>query len=524
MRLLDSLRRRGHKADRDQTAEPASVPTGGFTVIDVETTGLSAKQHRVLEIAVVRTDTRGRITGEWARRLDPEGPVGATHIHGITADDVRGAPKFAELIPHLNSWLAGTVVVAHNARFDLAFLRAEYTYAGWALPRLPALCTLEASSYYLPDMDRRRLADCCSAARIPLRGAHSALGDARATAGLLAHYLDPRTGVQPHPEHLHLIGQAAAVRWPTEATGRPQTPQSMTVIERRRTIAMSTPKPQTQNLVELLAGFSLIDALDEGAPPASMAYLETLAEALEDGEITDDETQALNDLAAAHDLSDDDRANANRAILLALSHIALEDGLVSRAEKAELLAVSEMLQLPRTVVTRSLDQAEAARHERLSANLRPLPADWTHGEPLRVGHKVVFTGCDETLRMRLENQAEKLGVRVVNSVSSKTAMLITDGGFSGTKAAAAQAAGTRVVHPDVFAFMLRHLQPAEPRTRPKSATSFAPAPPSADDAPKTSMADPAIVRQWARDNGYAVGTRGRMPRELFAAYAAAAEA
>lgn len=95
MKLFDSLRRGDHKAGRDQAAEPASVPAGGFTVIDVETTGLSAKQHRVLEIAVVRTDTRGRIAGEWARRLDPEGPVGATHIHGITADDVRGARSSA---------------------------------------------------------------------------------------------------------------------------------------------------------------------------------------------------------------------------------------------------------------------------------------------------------------------------------------------------------------------------------------------------------------------------------------------
>jgi DNA polymerase-3 subunit epsilon len=61
----------------------------------------------------------------------------------------------------LNETLAGVPVVAHNAAFDLAFLRAEYAYAGWKLPMLPTLCTLEASDTYLPGLARRRLADCC---------------------------------------------------------------------------------------------------------------------------------------------------------------------------------------------------------------------------------------------------------------------------------------------------------------------------------------------------------------------------
>lgn len=522
MGIFSSLRRTEQNVGKHR-GEP-SEPTGGFTVIDVETTGLSARQHRVLEIAVVRTDAQGRIAGEWSRRVDPEGPVGATHIHGITADDVRGAPKFRDLIPDLNAWFQGTVIVAHNARFDLAFMRAEYSYAGWELPRLPSLCTLDASNHYLPNMDRRRLADCCAAARVQLRGAHSALGDARATAGLLAYYLDPRTGTRPHPEHLALLPEAAGITWPTTATRRPQTPESTAHIQARIQISMSKPKAPQLNLVELLADFSLIDAMDEGAPPAALAYLEKLAEALEDGEITDEEVQALDDVAAAHGLTDEDRVSANRSLLLALSHLALEDGMVSRAEKAELVAVSEMLGQPKSVLANTLDQAEAARHERLSAGLLPLPDGWLHGEPLRVGDKVAFTGCDEQLRARLEEQAEKLGVRVMNNVSTKTAMLISDGGFVGTKAEAAKQVGCNIVHPDVFREMLKHLQPALPRQRkmmPKSSSPSAPPEslPSDQGGPSiASTADPAAVRQWARENGYAVGTRGRMHQDLFAAY------
>lgn len=121
--------------------------SGGFAVIDVETTGLSPTAHRVVELAVVRTDLSGRVLDEWSTRFNPEGPVGATHIHGITQRDVAHAPRFSELIPHITSRLAGHAVVAHNAKFDLAFLRNEYARAGWGMPWLPALCTLEASNH-----------------------------------------------------------------------------------------------------------------------------------------------------------------------------------------------------------------------------------------------------------------------------------------------------------------------------------------------------------------------------------------
>jgi DNA polymerase-3 subunit epsilon len=63
-----------------------------FVVLDVETTGLSASSNRVLDIALITTDPYGRVLEEWTTRLNPQGPVGATHIHGITAADVAHAP------------------------------------------------------------------------------------------------------------------------------------------------------------------------------------------------------------------------------------------------------------------------------------------------------------------------------------------------------------------------------------------------------------------------------------------------
>ena len=445
----------------------AAGPADEYVVVDVETTGLSANQHRVLELAVVRTDSSGGVVSEWVKRFNPDGPVGATHIHGITDADVADAPRFADHIPELNGLLAGGPVVAHNARFDLAFLRSEYRYAGWSLPWIPSLCTLDASDFYFPSLDRRRLSDCCAAARVSHRNAHSALHDARAVAGLLAHYLDAGKNPAPRPADIDICMVAATVEWPTAATRRPQKPgeraRVSTRIEAKKSVE---PAP---NLVELLAEFSLVDALDEGAPAGSLAYLEKLAEVLEDGEISVEEMLALDEISVAYDMSDGDRTSANGGLLLALCHLALDDGIVSRAERQELKTVAALLNLPESIITDTLKWAEEARHSRLGVGLKALPDDWSLGEPLRVGDKVAFTGCDEQLRADLEKRAQEFGVRVMNNVSRKTAMLITDSEFVGTKAEAAAQLGTRIVHPDEFGTLLEFLQKADRVARGKHA-------------------------------------------------------
>ena len=98
-----------------------------------------------------------------------------------------------------------------------------------------------------------------------------------------------------------------------------------------------------------------------------------------------------------------------------------------------------------------------------AAEAAPLSPDWLHGEPLRVGDKVVSTGCDDAERDRLEQRAEKLGVRVIGGVSARVAMLVNDGGFHGGEAADALALDLRTVTPEVFKLLLQHLQPTAPR-------------------------------------------------------------
>lgn len=545
MGFFDKLRSKPAPTPAPATfaSPPPAAGQPHFAVLDVETTGLSADQHRIIEIAVVTTDPWGRVLDEWSTRINPQGPVGATHIHGITEADVANAPVFADVVAQLNQRIAGAAVAAHHAKFDLAFLRAEYARAGWDMPHVPALCTLEASEHHLPTLDRRRLADCCWAVGTPLHGAHSALGDARATAVLLAAFMHPHVGYPPLPEHLELPTQALGVSWPA-------TPSRATSAQPKTAAASSsrpTPPPRVQvtlieaaaagpvpALVELVERFSLIDALDEGAPAGAVAYLEKLAEVLEDGEVTAEEAADLATVADAEQLSNTDIASANQAFVLALAHAALEDGKVTRAERTELQQVSDLLGVNAKVIPALLDQAETARNQRMSAGLAELPRDWAHGEPLRVGNKVVFTGCDDTMRTWLEAESERLGVRIVGGVSAKTSMLVSDGSMDGGKAGKARELGTRTVHPDTYTVLLAHLQPALTRgTKPLPKAPKVPAPKHSTDtpveAPSTETADvhaaigpnPADVRAWARANGYEVGVRGRLHRDLIDAYLAA---
>ena len=504
-------------------ADRAAQQVAGLAVVDVETTGLQPSQCRILELAILLCDDAGQPTWEWVGRFNPQGPVGASHVHGITAADVADAPLFADTAEFLAQVLAGRVLVGHNVTFDVGFLRAEFLRAGWDVPQLPSICTLAASRVYLPQLGRWRLADCCAECGVSHTAQHSSLGDARATAALLNTYLTRTGDAGAWLECDAAVAAAARTVWPTAPTRAPAPPPAPAVgeVSARRWVS----KPAQPALVTVVRTLELADVLDEGANEGSLPYLELVATALEDGVLTDDERAALAELAGQLELTPEQIDAAHRAFLLTLCHAALLDGKVSRAENAELVEVAALFGLPKTLVAEQVKAAEATRNARMSAGLKPLPDDWDLGEPLRVGDKVVFTGCEAFGRDRLEQQAQKLGVRVTGSVSRRTAMLITDGTVDGTKAAAAAQCGTRQVHPTQFETLLTYLQPAiAPAARATrkahtvTAAASTPTVGNSEPALATVAVAPAVVRAWAIENGYEIGQRGRIHRDIIEAY------
>jgi len=105
-------------------------------LVDTETTGLDPKQgHRIIEIAAVEVVNR-RLTGRHLHyRIDPERDidVAATEVHGMTRDDLRGMPRFADVAGEFVDFARGAEWIIHNAPFDVAFFDSEFDLCG--LPR-----------------------------------------------------------------------------------------------------------------------------------------------------------------------------------------------------------------------------------------------------------------------------------------------------------------------------------------------------------------------------------------------------
>jgi DNA polymerase III subunit epsilon len=97
-------------------------------IIDTETTGLDPKQgHRIIELAAVEIIDR-RLTGRAVQlRFDPEREIdaGATEVHGMTWDDLKGKPRFSEVAGEFVDFARGAEWIIHNAPFDVGFLDAE---------------------------------------------------------------------------------------------------------------------------------------------------------------------------------------------------------------------------------------------------------------------------------------------------------------------------------------------------------------------------------------------------------------
>ena len=109
-------------------------------------------------------------------------------MHGIRTAMLHDAPTFPEIARSILAWLDGVIVVAHNARFDVAFLSAEFHRSRIRVPRLPALDTLPLAQQNL-QLPNHRLATVCQWAGVDVVGAHTALGDALATAQMLPDLL-----------------------------------------------------------------------------------------------------------------------------------------------------------------------------------------------------------------------------------------------------------------------------------------------------------------------------------------------
>ncbi len=156
-----------------------------YCVFDFETTGVSARQDKVIEIGIVRIH-KGKIKDTFSSFINPgrQVPYNITALTGITNNDVCDAPYFEDLYNSIIDFINDSVLVAHNLNFDYAFLKNECASANLDMPNNSAVCTLKLAKKLYPQLPSKSLGSLIKTFRIKHRNVHRGLGDATATAKL----------------------------------------------------------------------------------------------------------------------------------------------------------------------------------------------------------------------------------------------------------------------------------------------------------------------------------------------------
>ncbi len=160
--------------------------------LDTETTALDLANARLVQIGAVRLGGDGDATGKvFSSLIDPGIPIppASTEIHGITDDDVAGAPRAGDVLPRLAGFVGEAVVVGHSIGFDLEILAREAERSGLTWHASATLDIRPLAEATLHDLASYDLDTLCAHLGITIRGRHTAEGDARAAGQLFAALL-----------------------------------------------------------------------------------------------------------------------------------------------------------------------------------------------------------------------------------------------------------------------------------------------------------------------------------------------
>ena len=160
-----------------------------FVAFDLETTGLSSRTDRIIEIGAVILKN-GQEVDRFQTFVDPERPLEKkiVDLTGITDDMLRGAPKIEEVLPKFLEFVGGRVLVAHNSDFDTGFIRAECARLGYEY-NYTAADTLILSQNLLSHLNKFKLNIVANALSLPDFNHHRAADDAMTCGLVMAHLM-----------------------------------------------------------------------------------------------------------------------------------------------------------------------------------------------------------------------------------------------------------------------------------------------------------------------------------------------
>ncbi|MEO6117660.1 MAG: exonuclease domain-containing protein [Methylotenera sp.] len=156
-----------------------------ITYLDLETTGATPSKDRITEIALIRFDN-GIEVARWQTLVNPEQPIPVfiQQLTGINDEMVANAPKFSEVADQLLSFLEGSVLAAHNVRFDHGFIKSEFKRLNYTL-RQKVICTVKLSRLLYPQHRSHGLDAIMLRHNITSIARHRAMGDVESVLAFL---------------------------------------------------------------------------------------------------------------------------------------------------------------------------------------------------------------------------------------------------------------------------------------------------------------------------------------------------
>ena len=196
-----------------------------FVAIDTETTGLHPIMHRLVEIGAIRFRLDGSETITYQSLINPQIPIpqDVQQAHGITDRLVRGQPTVEQIMPHFIEFLgaADTILLAHNAPFDLGFLALALLRLGIACPPHDVFDTLDMARRLYPAWPSHSLEHVATRLKVANEAAHRALPDARLDKEIFLEMLRRTPTLKSMADVLHVSQPLTFADTPVCATDPP---------------------------------------------------------------------------------------------------------------------------------------------------------------------------------------------------------------------------------------------------------------------------------------------------------------
>ncbi len=161
-----------------------------LVVFDLETTGLDPAADRIIEIGAIKLDDLNPAT-EFSTLVhtDIELTDDIIRMTGISPDMLKGQPRIEDALPQFLKFIEGSILIAHNAEFDMSMIKATCSRAGIDL-EWPCFCTLKLARVFLADLENKKLDTLAAHYGLTFEARHRAIGDIKVTVGVLRELLN----------------------------------------------------------------------------------------------------------------------------------------------------------------------------------------------------------------------------------------------------------------------------------------------------------------------------------------------